>query len=256
MPIDWNKIFKGLGGALSGWNTGGLGGAVGGALGLPPGTFPPIYGPGTGIGSGVPGAGGMPGSNPAARAAIEATLTAAGGQRLTGSSAGTVFRMPNGNCVVASMSGQIIPVICPPGTAPTDDIGPGGGGDFGGGGAGGDWGPPPPLPAPPGSTGGTCSPMPYGMGVSIVETPVYNTVAARKPGYVTVTLPFAVGGYQCGQKVHMLKEVAQKFGLYKPRRRPVLTYADLKCVRKAERVENKLKALTTRHTDYRVVKKK
>ena len=151
------------------------------------------------------------------------------------------------------------PVACPGGGGPNTGGGEPwnpGGGDFGGGGAGGSFGPELPVPVPPVTGGGTCAPMPYGMGgVSIVETPTYVGRVQPRPGYVTVTLPFAVAGYQCGARVQMLKEVAQKFGLWKRKPRPVLTHADMKCLRKAERVENKLKTLTTRHTDFKVVKK-
>lgn len=249
MPIDLREILQRAGGAITGWNTGGLTGAVGGALGLPPGTFPPGFiGGGGGGGIGIPGGGNTGASQTAARMALEAALRAAGNRPIGNG----IWQQPAGNCFIIGPNGVPQATTCPA-NALVDPGSPWGGGDFGGGGAGGSFGPPmPPVPA----SGGSCATAPYGMGLSIVETPTYNAVAARRPGYVTVTLPFAVGGYSCGQRVQMLKEVAQKFGLYKSRRRPVLTYADMKCLRKAERVESKLKTLTTRHTDYRVVKKK
>lgn len=249
MPVDLNDILRRAGGAITGWQTGGLGGAVGGAFGFPPGTFPPVYGPGTGIGAipGMPTGGTAPVSP--VRQAVEAALRAAGATYLGNG----IWKQKSGTCVTLAANGAPQAVACPPG-AFTDPGAPwgGGGGDFGGGGAGGDWNPPAP---PTGGGTGSCGVGPFGS-VSIVEKPTYVGVAQKRKGYVTVTLPYAVGGYSCGERVQMLRELAIKFGLYKPRRRPVLTYADMKCIRKAERVENKLKTLTTRHTDYRVVKKK
>lgn len=244
MPIDLNRLFGIAQRAIGGYNTGGIGGAIGGAIGLPPGTIPPGFLGGGGQIS-LPASGSASAAN-ARNAAIAAALQAAGNKPVGNG----VWLQPSGNCFTLGATGVPQAVACPV----TDPGAPwgGGGGDFGGGGAGGSFGPPQLPPA----TGGTCATAPYGMGISIVETPTYKAVSERRPGYVTVTLPFAVGGYPCGSRVQMLKEVAVKFGLYKSRRRPVLTYADMKCIRKAERVETKLKNLTTRHTDYRVVKKK
>lgn len=261
MPLTINDII-GIGrGAAEGYRGGGgIGGAIAGGLGNVPwgSLFPPGSGGSTEWTQG-PGGTWRPsipinsgGSNAAPiRDQTMARLVGMGGQSL----GPWQVRLPTGRCIQVTPTGGLQDMQCP-------------GGGFGGGGAGGSWGdgngpndnPPPfpapgfPMPAPGGS--GSCTPAPYGMGLSIVESPTYEARVASRPGYVTVTLPFAIGSYGCGQKVQMLKEVARKFGLWKPRAKPVLTAGDMKALRKAERVENKLKTLTTRHTDFRVVKKR
>lgn len=261
MPITINDLI-GIGrGAAEGYRGGGgIGGAIsGGAAAIPwESIFPPGSG-GTSTWTTGPGGVFQPaipinngGNTSPIRDQVMARLAQGGAQAL----GPWQMRLPTGQCVQVGLTGGLSTIPCP-------------GGGFGGGGAGGSWGTgngstdnPPPLPAPGGfpmpapGGGGSCSPAPYGMGLSIVEAPTYEARVASRPGYVTVTLPFAIGSYACGQKVQMLKEVARKFGLWKPRAKPVLTAGDMKALRKAERVENKLKTLTTRHTDFRVVKKR
>lgn len=127
-------------------------------------------------------------------------------------------------------------------------------GGFGGSGAGGSFGPP---PFPPPSNGAMLPGAKTGgvMPNSIVAARQVHTVTKPVPGMVTVTLPFAIGAFQAGEKVQMLREFAIRHRLWKPKKKPVLTAGDVATVRKADRVQNKLVRLTRKHTDFNCVSK-
>lgn len=126
---------------------------------------------------------------------------------------------------------------------------PGGGGRFGGSGAGGSFGPNlPVVPAP--RSGGNGASVVRGLDtsmISIASAPELQTVARRVPGKVTVTLPYPAFGFPAGARVQVLKPIASKLGLYRSRPKPLLTAGDVKTLRKADRIEQKLVRTTRKH---------
>jgi hypothetical protein len=81
----------------------------------------------------------------------------------------------------------------------------------------------------------------------IVMEPGKKTINTAPPGYVVVTLP-------SGQKKAVLKSVARKFGLWKPRSKPPITASDWKKLKRAEQVKKKAKKIA-QTADFKVTKK-
>lgn len=95
-----------------------------------------------------------------------------------------------------------------------------------------------PVEAAPAGTG-TVLQQPTNGGVPpTVVAPTVRAVHSAPPGYVIVNCP------RIGGKVAMLKPVAQKWGLWKPRRRPPIKVSDWRALMKAESTVKKLKAVT------------
>ena len=67
----------------------------------------------------------------------------------------------------------------------------------------------------------------------IVTETMTATVNRAPKGYVIVTNPFT------GEKVAMIKEIARKFGFWKPSKKPFLTAGDMNAIRKADRLKKK-----------------
>lgn len=83
------------------------------------------------------------------------------------------------------------------------------------------------------ATAGNCPTIP------VTVTPTYGQVAKAPPGYVIVRC-------RNGQKVAMLKEVARRYGFWKPRRKPPIKVSDWQALMKSERVIKKLKTVQKR----------
>ena len=75
--------------------------------------------------------------------------------------------------------------------------------------------------------------------LTITKQPMVEQRLKAPPGYVIVTLPAAFGG----GKTAMLKPLARKAGLYKPRKKPVISYAEGQAIKRAARAKNKVKKL-------------
>lgn len=86
-------------------------------------------------------------------------------------------------------------------------------------------------------------------GRPIVTGVSYQTRTKAPKGYVTVVNP------NTGEKVAMLRDVAIRLGYYKPRRKPYLSYADMKSLRKAESVKRKVQRAAAK-ADFVTRKKK
>lgn len=70
----------------------------------------------------------------------------------------------------------------------------------------------------------------------IVMEPGKKVINTAPPGYVVVTLP-------SGAKKAVLKTVARKFGLWKPRSKPPISASDWKKLKRAEQVKKKAKRI-------------
>ena len=101
----------------------------------------------------------------------------------------------------------------------------------------------PTAPAPSGGSGVQVPPGAKGMvdeyGRPIVTGFELQTRAKAPKGYVVVTNP------ETGMKVAMLREVAIKLKYYKPRKKPYISYSDMKALRKAESVKKKVNRAAT-----------
>lgn len=257
MPIDWGGIWGGIKEGVSIGQDIGLLPGGGNTLPAPGGgTWSPSYdlGGGGGFGAGQPNYGSMPGGasvrfNDDQNSAIKNAAMALGLAPIYA----VAFAARITNLVVRGYSFTQAMQI-----AYNEFQGHGG---PTGGGTGDNLPPPPPFPGgglgplDGTKTGGNGLPVAQFPGMAIVETPTMTQRVMRRPGYVTVTLPISIGGFSRGMKVQMLKSVARQFGLWKPRQKPALTASDVRALRKAERVENKLVGLTKRHTDFSVKKK-
>lgn len=92
----------------------------------------------------------------------------------------------------------------------------------------------PTNPTPPATT----VPMMPGKGLNpflmpLTVAPGMRMVATAPPGYVIVTNPFT------GEKTGMVKEIARKFGFWKPRPKPPITASEYRKFKTAKRVEAK-----------------
>lgn len=116
---------------------------------------------------------------------------------------------------------------------------------------------PPPLPEP--LPGGYMPSAPYDPSSALlgpaITAPRYVQRVQPQSGYVTVTMPWTIGAAQAGTKWQMRKDAARALGLWHRKPRPLFTAGDAKTLRKADRLEKKLTRLTSRHTDYRCIKK-
>lgn len=81
----------------------------------------------------------------------------------------------------------------------------------------------------------------------IVMEPGQKVIADAPPGYVIVNMPD-------GSKKAVLKSVARKLGLWKPRRKPPISASDWHKLKVADRVRNKAKKIA-QTADFKVTKK-
>lgn len=81
----------------------------------------------------------------------------------------------------------------------------------------------------------------------IVMEPGQKVINTAPKGYVIVELPN-------GQKKAVLKQVARKFGLWKPRSKPPISASDWKKLKRAEQVKKKAKKIA-QTADFKVTKK-
>ncbi len=230
-PIDpqiragiFGDIAKGLLGAASGFL---IGGPAGAAIGLGS-TFLPRGGGQAGFAPPVPGQFGFPQPQlPIGQQFPTGLLPTPG---FTGLGATPAFQLPQN---LQFLANQALGGL---GTPPFA----GGGGDFRGGGAGGSFGAAA-LPSIQFPTNG---------GLAATGLPIAPVIQAqsslcfRAPkGYVVVEI---VGSNGVPVKVAMWRPLAISLKLFKRRPRPLLSAADGKAIRRAERVEKKLKRLASR----------
>ncbi len=92
---------------------------------------------------------------------------------------------------------------------------------------------------------------PIGMGLPAILKPSQTTRLRSPKGYVTVLVPNGHPGYTDainaggiitaqGVKISMMKEVARKFKLWKPRPKPLLSSSDMRTIRKANSLKRKV----------------
>lgn len=96
-------------------------------------------------------------------------------------------------------------------------------------------GPQPPVVTNPGT--GTLDPW-QALYMPITMQPTAQVINRAPKGYVLITHPVT------GQKIAVLKEVARRLRLWKPRPKPPISAAEYRQLKTAERVERKLKRLT------------